>query len=180
MKLLVSSIFILLGLSLTIFGFYLVYLRHSPRLLTFSNLSVSEITWTKSTQPTKITIQSLNIALPIVPAITDGKNWETTNIGVSYLVNSPTPGERGNSVLYGHNWESLLSNLPKIKTGQIIEITMQDGLKKRFIVEYTAVVNPDQTYIIQNTNDTRLTLYTCTGFLDSKRFVVVAKPAYES
>jgi sortase (surface protein transpeptidase) len=53
---------------------------------------------------------------------------------------------------------------------------MNDGVKKEFKVEYTATVDPSQTYIIDNTKDTRITLYTCTGFLDSKRFVVVAFP----
>lgn len=78
--------------------------------------------------------------------------------------------------MYGHNWTSILGNLPKVKTGDVITVTMHDGKKKDFRIEYTAVVTPDQDYIIDNTNDVRLTLYTCTGFLDSKRFVVVAKP----
>ena len=95
---------------------------------------------------------------------------------MSYLATSPLPGHKGNSILYGHNWKSLLLDLPKVKPGQSVFITNHNGTKQRFIVEYTAVVDPSQTYIIDATNDTRITLYTCTGFLDSKRFVVVAKP----
>ena len=177
MKKVVSKLFLLAGLLFISFGFYLVYLRHSPKLLSFEGKKTSVKYASGSNQPSKITIPSLRLNLPIVPAISDGRDWETTHLGVSYLSGSPVPGEQGNSVLYGHNWESLLSKLPQIKTGERIEITMQNGSKKSFVVEYTAVVTPDQTYIIENTSDTRMTLYTCTGFLYSKRFVVVAKPS---
>lgn len=177
MKKVVSKLLILAGLSCIAFGFYLVYLRHSPKLLSFEGKKFTVKNIKGGNQPAKISIPSLHVNLPIVPAIADGRDWETTHLGVSYLAGSPVPGEHGNSVLYGHNWESLLSKLPQIKTGEKIEITMKSGVKKLFIVEYTAVVAPDQTYIIENTSDTRITLYTCTGFLDSKRFVVVAKPS---
>ena len=78
--------------------------------------------------------------------------------------------------MYGHNWTSLLKNLPQVRTGERVYVIMEDGTKREFKIEYTATVNSDQTYIIDNTPDTRITIYTCVGFLDSKRFVVVAKP----
>ena len=78
--------------------------------------------------------------------------------------------------MYGHNWKSLLYDLPSVKPGQKLYVTMQNGSKQAFEVEYTATVEPSDTYVIDKTDDTRLTIYTCTGFLDSKRFVVVAKP----
>ncbi len=78
--------------------------------------------------------------------------------------------------MYGHNWKSLLHGLPMVKPGQKVFVTMQNGSKIAFEVEYTATVDPADTYIIDKTSDTRLTIYTCSGFLDSKRFVVVAKP----
>ena len=42
------------------------------------------------------------------------------------------------------------------------------------MIEYTQVVTPDQTHILAPSDDRRVTLYTCTGFLDRKRFVVTA------
>lgn len=176
MKRLIANIFILLGFLLLVFGAYLLYLRQSPNLLTFKGDLGYKETKSQGTNPSRIKISSIELDLPIVPAITDGKNWETTNFGVSYLKSTPLPGDTGNSIIYGHNWESLLRKLPSVKPGQKIEITFENGSKKTFKIEYTAVVNPDQTYIVKNTNDTRLTIYTCTGFLDSKRFVAVAKP----
>lgn len=175
MKNALSHIFLLLGILFLILGTYFLHLRYSPRTLTFdkSPVSVNSLSYGA---PQSIQIPSINKNLPIIPAIMKNNSWETTHDGVSYLASSPQPGEKGNSILYGHNWSGLLSDLYKVKPGQKIIVTNEKGKKITFIIEYTAVVNPNQTYIIDNTNDTRITLYTCTGFLDSKRFVVVAKP----
>lgn len=175
MKTAVSKLFLFLGICFLLFGSYLLYLRHSPKILTFKKAPAS-VNALAFESPSHIDIPSINVSLPIISAISKGNLWETTNVGVSYLQTTPVPGQKGNSVLYGHNWKSLLGDLYKVKPGQNIDITLNTGVKKRFVVEYTAVVDPSQTYIIDNTQDSRITLYTCTGFLDSKRFVVVAKP----
>lgn len=174
MKLL-SKFFLLLGLTFLLFGAYLLYLRHSPRILTF-NYAPTAVSSLSFTSPANIEIPSIGVNLPVIPAVIHGTSWETTSRGVSYLSSTPAPGKKGNSVMYAHNWESLLGHLPQVKPGQNIIVVSKSHERKVFRVEYTAIVSPSQTYIIDNTNDTRLTIYTCTGFLDSKRFVVVAKP----
>jgi len=90
------------------------------------------------------------------------------------LLDSPIPGRIGNSIFYGHNWTSLLGNLVNAKPGQEISIAFGSGEIERFKISYVQVVKPSQTDILNQTNDRRITLYTCTGFLDSKRLVVVA------
>ena len=62
-----------------------------------------------------------------------------------------------------------------MKPGDRIEIAFSDGSIREFVVAYTTTVNPGQVEILKDSEDSRLTLYTCTGFLDSKRFVVTAK-----
>ena len=124
--------------------------------------------------PQEIVIRDLNIYLPIYPAEIKNNSWESTTEGVSYLSSSPLPGNTGNSIIYGHNWESLLGRLTKIKPGQEIQILYADKTAKTFVVEYTQVTTSDQTHILSQTKDKRLTIYTCTGFLDFKRFVAVA------
>ena len=112
--------------------------------------------------------------LEIIPSKITNNTWEATSQGVSHLSSSPIPGEKGNSILYGHNWTNLLGNLTKIKPGAEINIILKNREKKIFIVEYVSIVGPNDTQILADTDDTRITLYTCTGFLDSKRFVVTA------
>lgn len=167
--------FFVLGILCITFGFYLVYLRYSPKSLAFENTTLNTQS-SHATLPYIIKIPSISVALPIVPSKIENNKWETTSHGVSFLTQSSKPGNPGNSVYYGHNWGSILGDLTKVKTGDTIEITMSTGKTHTYEVEYTATVDPTQTSVVSDTGDTRLTIYTCTGFLDTKRFVVVAKP----
>jgi len=125
--------------------------------------------------PTRLIINNINIDLPIFPARIYSQKWETTNQGASWLDISPAPGEIGNSIIYGHNWTNLLGNLTKAKPGNIIKIVYQDGSSKTFIVNSTAMVLPENVSVLKQTKDKRITLYTCVGLFDQKRFVVVAQ-----
>ncbi|MBI4136983.1 sortase [Candidatus Roizmanbacteria bacterium] len=172
----ISYLFITLGVFFLVYGSYLFYLRYSPNKLSFTSYIPDNSTQVATdAQPIELNIPDLNINTSITSSTIKNDIWETSSTGVSYLNLSPVPGEKGNSILYGHNWTSTLGNLYKIKPGETIQITYADNSTKNFVVEYTSVVTPDETDIIEQTSDTRLTIYTCTGFLDSKRFVVVAK-----
>ncbi|HVT01499.1 MAG TPA: sortase [Patescibacteria group bacterium] len=164
----------LIGLLTLLFGFSLVWQRYSPKKLTFQNYQSDTTYLVSKKAPAEIIIPRLNINLPIYPAEIKNNAWEATNKGVSYLISSPMPGDTGNSVIYGHNWESLLGRLPNIKPKDKIEVLMNNGDKKTFIVMATALVDPDQTSILKSSMDKRITIYTCAGFLDSKRFVATA------
>lgn len=168
-----SRISILLGIMLLFFGAYLMYERNNPKRLEFKTIGRASST-VPDKYPTMIFIPKLNTKLAVFPAQVKNGNWDATTKGISYLSSSPTPGDAGNSILYGHNYPNLLGNLPEIKPGDEIIITLNDNQAKKFVVKYTSVVSPDQTQILKPSSDTRITLYTCTGFLDSKRFVVTA------
>jgi LPXTG-site transpeptidase (sortase) family protein len=126
--------------------------------------------------PKQIIIAGTSINLPIVPSTINNQVWETTEKGVSYLTMSPVPGEKGNSILYGHNWTDLLGPLVEVKPGQTIRIKYEDETQKTFLVENTATVSPKDTSILMASNEPMITIYTCTGLFDSKRFVVTARP----
>ncbi len=168
-----SKVLLTLGFLLIFFGGYLVLQRYSPKTLEFKDLKVNRVV-SSDVVPVRIIIPSLKIDNGIYPAKINNGKWEVTTKGISYLLSSPVPGGSGNSILYGHNWPSILGNLSKIKPREKIEIVMSNGQKKVFIVQFTSVVDPSQTHILSQTNDNRITLYTCTGFLDSKRFVATA------
>ncbi len=165
-----------LGVSLIIFASFLVFQRNNPNRIAFAQkesiaLEENEI---KESLPVNLRISSLDIDLPIYESEIKDKKWEVSNKGVSFLRSSVLPGDKGNSILYGHNWTNLLGNLTKIKTGEVVEIVFSDNTKKEFVVTLIQEVDPDDISILNNTNDNRVTIYTCSGFLDSKRFVVVA------
>lgn len=174
MKIFFSTILIITGIACLTSTAYYIWQRNTPARLAFSVDHIDTAYHDRTTIPRELIIEDLSIRLPIIPAnYTEGR-WEATNQGVSYLESSPPPGEIGNSILYGHNFPRLLGRLTKIKPGAEIVIIDNDDARHTFIVEYTSIVTPDQTHILNQSDDKRITLYTCTGFLDSKRFVAVA------
>lgn len=175
MKSALSSLFLLFGVLLVLVSGYLFYIRNYSNKLSFTKIPPNNSSQ-KTNIATTISIPKIFKTLPIIPSKINKGKWETTEQGISFLTSTPNPGQKGNSVLYGHNYKSLLGNLAKIKPGDEIIVTFSDNSKRTFVVDTTAEVSPIQTDIIDNTNDTRITLYTCSGFFDSKRFVVVAKP----
>lgn len=169
----VSKALFTLGFLLLVFGLVLIFERHNSKRLEFQNLNLLSKNPSK-VYPTEILINDLKIHLPIYPSEIKNNRWETTTKGVSYLTYSPIPGSIGNSIIYGHNYENLFGPLTKIKPGEEIKIIFADKSIKSFKVKYTQTVTPDQTHILNQTKDKRITVYTCTGFLDLKRFVAVA------
>ena len=163
------------GIFCLTFAGFLYWQRTTPTRLQFDTGKIeSSSVRSTNVEPRALIIADLGIELPIYPASIKNGRWEATGKGVSYLSSTPVPGEVGNSVIYGHNWKSILGNLVKARPGQTIEVLYSDGSRKEFEVKFTQVVTPDQTQILGQTGDNRITLYTCTGFLDSKRFVVTA------
>lgn len=166
MKPFISSICSCIGICLLTGAFLLFLQIHRP--------VYSQIRVPVSHVPVRLSIPHLGIDTMIFPGKITHKTWEMTKQGVSYLVSSPLPGEKGNSILYGHNFPSILGNLPQAKTGETVTIIFGDGKRKEFTIVYTAIISPEQIHILSNTSDRRLTIFTCTGWLDSQRFVVVA------
>ncbi len=174
MKKFIAVVLILFGIVSLSFSAYLIHERNDSHTVSFTAYPVTVPTQKKQvTSPVKIRIASQHISLPIAPATIKNNEWQLSAEGVSYLTESPIPGEYGNSILYGHNWTSLLGRLPHVKPGDQIEIQYADNHISYFEVAYTAIVSPEQTSILAPSKDHRITIYTCTGFLDTKRFVAV-------
>ncbi len=177
MKKLLSSTLMLFGIACYVFVSYGFIERTQPKRVSFAYAKEIINTNTPSpvytSQPILINIPSLDIQLPIIPSQITNNEWQATTEGVSYLIHSPIPGEYGNSILYGHNWPNLLGKLPQIKIGDEVIITYEDQSTRTFEIHYTTLVTPDQVEILAPSKDKRITLYTCTGFLDSHRFVAV-------
>ncbi|HZE86802.1 MAG TPA: sortase [Methylomirabilota bacterium] len=173
-----SYILIIFGLLWCLLGGYYWWLTNNPNRLEFTNYSAPKtktVTTTKGASlPERISILDLKISLPVYPAQIRDNKWDTITDGASYLSSSPIPGTVGNSIMYAHDWASLFGNLVYAKPGQKVDVSYADGSHKTFVIEYTSKVNPSESSILAPSKDKRMTLYTCTGFMDSQRFVVVA------
>lgn len=161
-------------------GITLVIVASAIKILNGNNLAFKNQTGVgylnEKTIPVIIDIDYLNIHLPIEPALVDNNQWEVSQNGVSYLANSAGVGEPANLVLYAHNKRNRFGSLPWIKIGTEIILTDSNGFKYSYTVNSTRTVKPDETSVIIPHGYEELTLYTCTGLLDSKRFIVTALP----
>lgn len=174
----VSRFLLLSGFAALLWSGFLTYKFYAPgkNLFPVDRITLEHAVATLSKKPLTFAIPSLSIELPVVPGRIEGSQWAMTRQGISYLETSPVPGQQGNSIFYGHNDRSLLGNLTKAKPGQVVRIGFDDGTRQDFVVDLTGEVTPKQTEILQDAGDTRLTIFTCSGLFDQKRFVVIATP----
>lgn len=146
--------------------FFRLSFAHNPVLTTTAEIKET---------PKRLVIPSLNINLEVTPGVITDGNWEISQTGVSYLQGSGLPGKPGNLVIYGHNKKNLLGPLISLKKEAEIIIENEQNQKFTYEVTETKIVSPEKVEVLKPTSDARLTLYTCTGFFDGQRLVVVAK-----
>lgn len=173
-----SLLLISLGASILIYSSFRKYFVNF-------NFYQKEIPAQLQTTQTQILQKPAKIYFPTLETkilnITDGtivdKNrWEISETGVSYLTTSALPGQ-GNTVLYGHDKRAILGSLPYINAGDPIYVVLAGGDFIKYTVYETKVIKPTEIEILNQTLESKLTIYTCNGFLDQSRFVAFAKSA---
>lgn len=125
--------------------------------------------------PGRILIPTVKIELPVLPAKVVDNDWETFADSASYLLGSGIPGREGNTILYAHNKNRLFGPIRWLKKDDQITLANKKGEEFIYKVVETKIVSPETVEVLSATQDATLTLYTCTGFLDRDRFIVVAK-----
>lgn len=125
--------------------------------------------------PKRIIIPSVKIDLPVEPAKVINGVWEIHDNVANFGVGSSLPKDSGNTVIFAHARWNLFLPLIKINKNDLISLETKDSHWFTYKVVDKKEVKPDQIEIIKPTNDRTLTLYTCTGFFDTRRLVVVAK-----
>lgn len=137
-----------------------------------------------TTRPQFSKIKSINIPkisrnLVVEDGYFENGRWVVSDSGVSFYTDSSLPEAGGNTVLYGHNKAAILGGLVGLKKGDRIELGLESGELRNYEVFETKTIKPSDVTILSNSSTTMLTLYTCSGFLDSSRFVVLANPVGE-
>lgn len=123
----------------------------------------------------RIIIPSRKIDLPIVEAKVVAGYWEVAETTASHGVGSAYPAENGNVVIFAHARAGMFLPLRDIKVDELVYIL---GYEKwyRYRVVRTKLVDPKDVEVIAPTETETLTLFTCSGFMDSKRLIVTAVP----
>jgi LPXTG-site transpeptidase (sortase) family protein len=122
---------------------------------------------------TRVLIQKINLDVILV----EGTSHKALRLGPGHLKNTPTPGEIGNAVISAHR-DTFFRHIYELEKGDEIQVRRQ-GHTYTFEVTGKKIVDPDDTSVVKNTPDPRLTLITCypTYYVGPapKRLVVVAR-----
>lgn len=167
----------LIILGVTLVTVPLLYYSNQTIQLTFLTPNVKAVTETSSLpSPSEISIPAVNLQLPVRGTkITNGV-WEIAEGGVSYLSTSARPGQKGGIILYAHNTPERFGPLIILTPGKTIILRTEGGKNHIYTIEKTLEVYPHQMEVFEQ-KDERLVMYTCSGFADLKRFIVIAKPS---
>ena len=179
-----SPLRLALGLTLVLIGLVIILGRDNlPTIYSTSfesepvkieGLSFSELKEEKI--PKRIVIPQIFTDLEVKKSNIVGGYWEVFEDTAGWGIGSGIPGEKGNQVIFAHAKEGLFLPLRSIKVGsQIYVLTDSDWYK--YEIKEIKEVYPNQVEVIAPTEDETLTLYTCSGFADTKRLIVVAKPS---
>ena len=119
-----------------------------------------------------VEIADLKIKAPIL----EGTDNKTISRAVGHFIGTGDFG-KGNYCIAGHSstiYKEYFNNLKKIKVG--MKITLYDKQKNSYVYAVTDsfIVDPDETWVLDDFGDNRITVITCTD--DGKqRQVVVGK-----
>lgn len=116
----------------------------------------------------KIKIDKIAIEYPIIEYKNEDSLW--TSI---CKVSANNIDGTGNLCLAGHNMRNLtmFGNLRKVQNGDKIEITDLKGKIFNYIVYDKFFIKPDETYIMDETDESIITLITCNDSLDRRMIV---------
>jgi len=129
----------------------------------------------KKEPPVKIIIPSVSIDAKVIEApIVDGY-WQTATDSASFGLGSSYPQESGNTVIFAHARPGLFENLRLVKKETPVYLMTEKGWFVYKVLEVKTVL-PSQVEVVSPTKDKTLTLYTCSGYRDTHRLVVIAKP----
>jgi sortase A len=120
----------------------------------------------------KIEITRIGLAAMIV----EGTDERTLRRAVGHIPGTSLPGQRGNVAIAGHR-DTFFRVLDNIRNDDEITLTTLHGTY-RYLVDSTQVVAPEDTQVLDDSDDTILTLVTCYPFYfvgpAPKRFIVRA------
>lgn len=165
---------LLFGTIISLGGF--AYLQYRQTALAFSYTPPMTEQPLLPAYPVKLEIPSASVAVPVIEqAVINGK-WQVPAEAAAHVAQSANPGFPGNIIIYGHNLASVLGKLGTAKPGDSILVTTADGKKHVYSVTVKSVVDPGDISVVKPAATETLTVYTCTGFLDSRRLVIQARP----
>ncbi len=145
--------------------------------LTLSQAEVAQLSLNKlsiAPLPSHVFIDKY-VNVDVEPLIIKNQKWAISKDKATYLYQSARPGEPGNIIIYGHNLRNIFGPMRYVHLGDVVIVTTADGREHQYKIVLLKEVSPRDTTFLLPTRTETLTMYTCSGFLDSRRFIVRAE-----
>lgn len=126
--------------------------------------------------PVRLRIPVMVLDSPVHEVEVNMGTWEVSALDVGHHEGTGNPGDKGNVVLAAHRDinSALFRELDRLKPGDAVYVS--NNLREyRYIVQESFVVGPNHTEVMAPTDDSRVTLITCTPIgLATQRLIVTA------
>lgn len=106
-------------------------------------------------------------------AIGEGTEDKVLNYYLGHFKDTALPGEKGNFAVAGHRnyiYNEFFKDVDKLENGDEI-LVRTENKEFKYKVNESFVVNPEDIYVLDETEDATITLVTCT--IDSKKRLIV-------
>lgn len=121
----------------------------------------------------KVVIPKINVEIPVVydePSIEEDAIQNALERGVVHYATTPNPGEKGNSVIFGHSSNNILNKgkykfafvlLNRLEIGDTFYLN-KDGVRYAYRIYEKRIVKPTEVDVLNSTSKTATaTLITC-------------------
>ncbi len=112
-------------------------------------------------------------SIDLMQGVVQGTQDSVIKYYLGHFTESAMPGENGNFAVAGHrvsSYSEAFVNLYKVKPGDKINITTRDGVFT-YKVNEIFIVEPEEVYVLEETEEPTITLVTCT--VGGKQRVIV-------
>ncbi|HUP28458.1 MAG TPA: class D sortase [Chloroflexia bacterium] len=126
--------------------------------------------------PARLRIPAMFLDSQVHEVTVNMGTWEVSPMDIGHHTGTGNPGEVGNVVLAGHRDinSALFRELDRLEPGDEVFVSNSLG-EYRYVVKESMVVSPDHTEVMEPTDDSRVTLITCTPIgLATQRLIVTA------
>ncbi len=163
-------------LGVLFLGFSVISVLKEEQIVTQAREERTNENMTESvpTFPVQIKIAD-KIDAPVEAFAKKNDFWVLSPTHVVFWSESSLPGTPGNTVFYGHNNKKLLGKLHEVNVGETISVTTANETVFEYTITKKVTTSPDKLEYIAPTESELLTIYTCTGFLDTKRLIIQAE-----
>jgi LPXTG-site transpeptidase (sortase) family protein len=122
--------------------------------------------------PKRIVVPSAGVDLLIIPGSYDeaSHSWNLSDDKALFANVTSLPNTKGgNTVIYGHNTWPVFKRLENLNVGDSAYLYTKEGYIFEYKLKLAKKVMPTDTQILLPRDDIRLSLLTCSGFLNEKR-----------